>query len=264
MSQTTDPSADTASPALSVVIPAYNEVANIARAIDQIRHGADQVNGPIEIIIVDDGSTDGTAEAVRRCIEAADHPRIRIELLSNEHNLGKARTVHRGVEEAAGRLILFTDADMSTPFSELVKLLDPINRGYEVVIGSRDMPESVLDSPQPWLRRRSGGLFRTIRRLLLLPELRDTQCGFKLFTGAAAATVFAEQIDTTPAFDCELLALAVQHGYRIKEVGVLWQDHPDSRIDPIHDGLAMLISVFKIARRHRRAMKARGRDTAAP
>lgn len=254
---TTHHSTSSPDPALSVVVPAYNEQADIGKAIAQIRDGADQVNGPIEIIVVDDGSSDDTGRIVQTLIDqtGANATTFQLRLMTLERNLGKARAVQRGVLDAKGRLVLFCDADMSTPFTELKKMTSWLTVGYDVVIGSRDLPDSRLDPPQPFLRHQAGRLFRWLRRRMLLPEVRDTQCGFKLFTRNAARTIFEKQTDQSAAFDCELLSLAMQHHYRIKEVGVHWKNRRETRINTWHDGLGMLRSLFHTARQHRRLMK---------
>ena len=152
---------------------------------------------------------------------------------------------------AAGTHLLMSDADLSTPIGEVVKLCDWLERGYDVVIGSRDRPESRLDPPQPWRRRLPAWAFRALRRRLLLPELRDTQCGFKLFRREAAREVFARQTVDGWLFDCEVLALADRLGYRIKEVGVTWRHHPHSRVSVWRTMFTALPTLLAIRRRVR-------------
>jgi len=230
---------------LSVVIPAYNEAGCIARTLERIREYAARGARRCEVIVVDDGSRDGTCDIVRRF---AAEP-LDLRLLVNPANRGKGHAVREGMLAATAELVLMCDADLSTPIEELEKLLPYLERGYDVVIGSRDMPESVLDPPQPLLRRWLAWRFRAIRRRLLLRELRDTQCGFKLFRRDAAREVFSRQTTTGWLFDCEVLGLAERLGYRIKEVGVIWRNNPDSRVKPVREALLAVPTLFTIRRR---------------
>ena len=230
---------------LSVVIPAFNEARGIERTLAQIAEYAAQSGGVSELIVVDDGSTDGTADVVR----AFQPGPLRIQLLVVEVNRGKGHAVCRGMLAATGDAVLMCDADLSTPIEELEKLRSWLERGYDVVIASRDLPESRLDPPQPRLRRWLAWLFRAVRRRLLVPELRDTQCGFKLFTQAAARAVFVQQTLDGWLFDCEVLAIAERLGCRIKEVGVTWRDRPHSRVKPLREAVFALPTLLAIRRR---------------
>jgi dolichyl-phosphate beta-glucosyltransferase len=162
------------------------------------------------------------------------------------------------VLEATGEAVLMSDADLSTPIQEVEKLLPWLVQGFDVVIASRDMPDSVLDPPQPWRRRTLAKVFRALRQRLMLPDIRDTQCGFKLFRRAAAQRVFSQETEPGWAFDCEVLGLARLMGCRIKEVGVLWRNDPDTRVRTIPDGWRMLVSLCRIARKLRRLAAASG------
>jgi dolichyl-phosphate beta-glucosyltransferase len=220
---------------LSIVVPAYNEQHRLRRTLDRIRDYAARHGQRFELIIVDDGSRDETAAVVREYLQEHGIEWLDVRLLSNETNRGKGFSVRRGMLEAQAERILMCDADLSAPIEELEKLHGGLDRGYDIAIGSRDMPDSVLDPPQPLTRRLMAWTFRALRRRVLLPEIRDTQCGFKLFRRAAAVEIFSRQTIDGWIFDCEVLGLAERLGFRIKEVGVHWRHHPDSRVRPVRD-----------------------------
>ncbi|MGD8453511.1 MAG: glycosyltransferase family 2 protein [Phycisphaerae bacterium] len=234
-------------PALSVVIPAYNEAGRIGPTLTRLREYFAARALPAEIIVVDDGSRDDTAGVVTRA-QSGPPP---IVLLHNDRNRGKGYSVRRGVQQARGDAVLLCDADLSTPIEELEKLEQALAAGCDVAIGSRDLPDSRLDPPQPLLRRWLARAFRTMRRQLLLPDVRDTQCGFKLFRGPAAADIFARQTVDGWLFDCEVLGLAERLGYRLGEVGIIWRNHPDSRVNASREMLTALPALLAICRRLR-------------
>lgn len=211
---------------ISIVIPAFNEARRLGGTLDRVRAYAAERGGIREVIVVDDGSTDGTGGIPQLHAEGAG----RVLVLRNDRNRGKGYSVRRGVEAAQGDLVLMCDADLATPIEEVEKLAPWIDRGYDVVIGSRDQPESRLDPPQPLGRRLASWGLRAVRQRLMLPALRDTQCGFKLFTRRAAREAFSRLRDEGWLFDCEVLGIAERLGYRIREVGVVWRDGGDSRV----------------------------------
>jgi dolichyl-phosphate beta-glucosyltransferase len=233
---------------LSIVVPAFNEAERIERALVAIRAYAEKAAFACELLVVDDGSTDGTAETVTH-FDAGPLP---VRVLRNESNRGKGYSVRQGVLAARGRMILMCDADLPTPMEEFVKLRTWFDRGYAVVIGSRDMPGSRLDPPQPRPRRWLAWGFRTLRRQVLLPTLRDTQCGFKCFLADAARAIFTRTAIDGWLFDCEILGIADKLRYRIREVGVIWRSHPDSRVDVFRELLTSLPTLYKIKRRLRK------------
>ena len=230
-------------PQLSVVVPAYNESGRIGATLDAIVAylAAEGVDG--EVVVVDDGSADGTADVVARYADA--HPAVRLE--SYGGNRGKGYAVRHGVLASRGAEVLFCDADGSTPMSEAAKVLAPLRAGdADVAIGSRELPESDLARPQPSYRRLMGWVFRWLVRLIVVRGFRDTQCGFKAFRREAAAAVFERQTLDGFAFDVELLFIARRLGYRVVEVPVRWLDSPDSRVRPGRDSLRMLLDLIRI------------------
>ncbi|MFH1746324.1 MAG: dolichyl-phosphate beta-glucosyltransferase [Planctomycetota bacterium] len=243
-------------PTLSIVIPAFNEARRIGTTLESIATYATRTH--CELIVVDDGSSDETAEIVRRFVHAS----LEMHLLTNSANRGKGHAVRRGMLAATGDAVLMCDADLSTPIEELEKLRLWLARGYDVVIGSRDMPDSRLDPPQPILRRWMAWLFRGVRRRLMLKHVRDTQCGFKLFTRRAAREIFAQQTENGWLFDCEVLGLAERLGYRIKEAGVTWCNHPDTRVRPLRTALTALPRLLAIRRRLAETINHRGAEDA--
>jgi dolichyl-phosphate beta-glucosyltransferase len=230
---------------LTIVIPAFNEDRRLGPTLVRIRQYAQQSGLRCEIIIVNDGSTDATAQIVREF----DPGPLTLHLLEHPACRGKGFSVRKGVLAATGDSVLICDADLSAPIEELDKLQPWLAEGHDVVIGSRDLPDSRLDPPQPWLRRMMAYAFRALRRRLLLPALRDTQCGFKLFRYSAARDVFSRQTVDGWLFDCEVLGVADRLGYRIKEVGIIWCNHPHSRVRPLREAFAAVPTLLAIRRR---------------
>lgn len=206
---------------LSVVIPALDEERRLPSTLRKIREHLDALPLSFEIVVVDDGSTDRTVEAAR-----AASARI----VSNRENRGKGYSVRRGMLEARGRLRLMTDADLSTPIEDLRSLRAAIDEGADIAIGSRAIRASQVQVRQPILREAAGRLFNLFVRALLLPDIRDTQCGFKLFTAKAARTAFEAATHDGFAFDVEVLVAARAQGLRIAEVGVTWRNDAATRV----------------------------------
>jgi dolichyl-phosphate beta-glucosyltransferase len=221
-------------PALSVVIPAYNEAErlppNLARILAFLR-GDGRSH---EVIVVDDGSTDGTAARAR---EVGGEE---VTVLVNEGNRGKGYAVRRGMLHARGERMLMTDADLSTPIEDLAKLEARLDEGYDVAIASRALPGANVEVRQGFFRENMGRVFNVLVRLLALPGLRDTQCGFKLFTGEAAREAFgAARLDGF-SFDVEVLFIARRRGRRIAEVPVTWRNDAATRVSPLRGFVAFL------------------------
>lgn len=235
------------SQALSIVIPAYNEGERLGPTLSHMMEYVVGAGLTAEIVVVDDGSTDNTAGIA----ESSGTNRVPVRVLRHEQNRGKGSAVRTGVLTADGAQILVCDADLATPIEDIERLQPWVEQGFDIAIGSRDMPDSSLDPPQGALRRSLGAAFRTLRRRLLLPKIQDTQCGFKLFQRRAARDVFEKLSIGGWLYDCEALALAEQLGYRIKEVGVHWRNHPDSRVRVVPTALAAVPTLLAIRRRVR-------------
>jgi len=229
---------------VSVIVPAWNERRAIGPCVWAVLEWLDASERGGELIVVDDGSDDGTAACAADA--AAGDPRVRVLRLAR--NFGKGRAVREGMGAATCPLRLMCDADLSTPLDEFARLEAAIRAGADVAIASRDMPDSVLAPPQPAVRRIGAWAFRALRRRLLLPDLRDTQCGFKLFTAAAADALFPLAREDGWLFDCEVLALASTRGMCIREVGVRWRNDPDSRVRTLSTALAALPTLLRIRR----------------
>ena len=209
---------------LSVVIPAYNEARRLPPTLERLRAFLDARGGTYEIVVVDDGSQDGTAEAAR----AAGGSVTRV--LVSPRNRGKGHAVRQGMLAARGARRLMCDADLSTPIEQLALLEAPLDEGYDVAIGSRAISGAQVEVRQTGFRENAGRFFNLAVRLLALPDVRDTQCGFKLFSAAAAEGAFRVARLDGFAFDVEALFLARRQGRRMAEVPVVWRNDPASRV----------------------------------
>jgi glycosyltransferase involved in cell wall biosynthesis len=227
-----------AAPQLSIIIPAYNEEKRLPRALGQIRDylaSAQPPVGPVELIVVDDGSTDRTTSVVDEW--KSQIPCLR--LIQNGANRGKGYSVRQGMLEARGRIALFTDADLSSPIAESAKLLLAIAEGNDVAIGSRALDRSfILVHQSPW-RELAGIVFNAFVRLFTGLPFYDTQCGFKAFVREPSRIVFEQQRIEGFGFDPEVLFLAKRHGLGAIEVPVRWAHDPATRVHIIRDSLRM-------------------------
>jgi dolichyl-phosphate beta-glucosyltransferase len=210
-------------PALSVVVPAYNEALRLPATLARVKEHLGRQGVPYEIVVVDDGSTDATSEIARAGGE-------RVRVLRHEPNRGKGHAVRRGMLAATGERRLLTDADLSTPIEELAKLQAALDGGYDVAIGSRAIAGARIEVHQPAYREAMGRLFNRLVQILLLPGLHDTQCGFKLFSARAAEASFAAATLDGFSFDVEALYLARLRGLRIAEVPVTWRNDAATRV----------------------------------
>jgi dolichyl-phosphate beta-glucosyltransferase len=222
---------------ISIVIPAYNEAERIGPTIESIHNYFSKKTQPFEILVINDGSRDNTTNIVLDWAKGIRN----VTLLGSSINQGKGSSVRKGMIYAGHDLILLTDADLSTPIEEFEKLVPWIQRGYDIVIGSRGMKESEIILRQPGYRRMMGKAFNLLVRTLIVNDFRDTQCGFKLFRHGVATRIFrASKIDGF-AFDVEVLFIAKKMGYKTKEVPVRWIDSPRSRVNPLRDPVKMLL-----------------------
>ncbi len=223
-------------PQYSIVIPAYNEAARITNALEAVVGCIRQRQWSAEVVVVDDGSRDRTAELVRAF--AASAPEVR--LLQNPGNRGKGYSVRNGILHSFGEVVMFTDADLSAPIEEAEDLFAAIAGGADIAIGSRWLERARQTIRQPLYRQFFGRCFNAVTRVVMGLPYADTQCGFKAFTRAAAQTVFQLQTIERWGFDPEILFIALKRGYRIVEVPVSWAHDERTRISYLKDGIRML------------------------
>ena len=225
-----------ASPQLSIVIPAYNESARIEATLERVMQCVEQQGWDAEVLVVDDGSKDDTAEVIS--LWMLRYPRL--HLIQNEGNRGKGYSVRNGLLQAAGDVVMFTDADLSAPMEEAERLLAAIADGADVAIGSRWMDKTRQTIHQPLYRRFFGRCFNWVTRTVMGLPFKDTQCGFKAFKRPAAQVIFRLQRIERWGFDPEILFIARKLGYTIREVPVTWGHDERSRMSYLKDGMKML------------------------
>jgi len=226
----------------SIIIPAYNESQRISASLDRILAYIAEQHWGAEIIVVNDGSRDNTAEIVREY--AKTHTMVR--LIENPGNRGKGYTVRNGMMQAHGDILLFTDADLSSPIEESKKLFAAIDRGADVTFGSRWLQAELQTERQPIHRQVFGRIFNLLLRIILGLKYKDTQCGFKAFTRKAAHQIFARQTIDRWGFDPEILFLAEKFGYKVAEVPVEWAHDDRSKINPVTDGFKMFVEMLRV------------------
>ena len=229
-------------PFLSVVIPAFNEEDRLPSTLDAVLAFLRGWGRSWEIVVVDDGSIDRTAEMARAKLAGTPH-----QVIENVRNRGKGASIRRGMLAARGRLRLFADADNSTPIEQVDKLLSAMRRQRaQVAIGSRAALGASLEKRQPLYREAMGRTFNLIVQALVLPGIKDTQCGFKVFTARAAEEVFSRATRDGFSFDVEALMLARRMGLRVVEAPVRWIDNPASRVSPVRDAARMFGDVVRL------------------
>jgi dolichyl-phosphate beta-glucosyltransferase len=226
----------------SFVIPAYNESSRIRPTLDALLRYTQEQSWDVEILVVNDGSTDDTAQVVREY--GKQHPQIL--LVENPGNRGKGYSVRNGMLHARGDVCLFTDADLSSPMTEAPKLFAAIAQGADIAIGSRWLRTELQTERQPLYRQAFGRIFNLALRIILGLRFADTQCGFKAFRRDAAQQIFPLQKIERWGFDPEILFLARRAGLKTEEVPVVWAHSEGTRLNPLRDGLRMFVEVLRI------------------
>jgi len=227
---------------LSVIVPAYNEEKRLPKTLREIDKYLKKQDFESEIIVVSDGSTDRTCEVV----ENLKSEIANLRLICEKINRGKGYGVKIGMLEAKGKYRIFTDADNSTPIDQIEKMWPEFEKGFDIVIGSRDVKGAIIDPPQPLYRRFLGEVFGFLTALILgLWGIKDTQCGFKCFTKEAVEKIFPKCKINRFAFDPEILILAKKMGFKIKEIPVYWRNDPESKVK-LKSMIKMGIDLLKI------------------
>jgi dolichyl-phosphate beta-glucosyltransferase len=229
-------------PTYSIVIPAYNESTRLGASLEKVLTYVHMQRWDAEVIVVNDGSRDNTAEIVLHSM--AKDPIVK--LLENPGNRGKGFSVRNGVLNALGRIILFTDADLSAPIEEAPRLLGALDAGADIAIGSRWLRAETQTERQPLHRQLFGRVFNLMLRVSLGLQFADTQCGFKAFKRAAAQAIFPLQRIERWGFDPEILFLARKLGFKVEEVPVLWGHSGGARINPLTDGARMFQEMLRV------------------
>jgi dolichyl-phosphate beta-glucosyltransferase len=226
---------------LSIIIPSYNEELRLPASLDRIAAYVAASQRPTEVLVVDDGSKDKTADLAESYADRISNLRV----LKNGENRGKGYSVRHGMLEAKGEVVLFSDADLSAPIEEADKLLAAIG-GYDVAIGSRAMDRSLIQVHESAFREFAGIIFNKIVRIVLRLPFVDTQCGFKAFRRERCQIIFEQQRIERFGFDPELLYLARHHGLKSVEIPVRWSHSPATKINMMRDSVQMFVDVFTI------------------
>lgn len=235
-------------PFLSIIIPAYNEATRLPHTLEKIFAYLKKQRYSSEVIVVENGSVDGTLEVASQYIK-----KHRNLVVVHEENKGKGNAVRRGVLIARGEYRFICDADLSMPIEDLEKFLPPLNTGFDIAIGSREAPGAIRYNEPPY-RHFGGRAINLIIRALILPGLRDTQCGFKCFRAETTEFLFRQQTLTGWSFDIELLYLARRKKMKIQEIPIRWYFASDSKVSALRDALRMISDIFKIHRNARRGV----------
>jgi dolichyl-phosphate beta-glucosyltransferase len=225
------------------VVPAYNEEVRLRASLPAVLEYLESAGRSFEVVVVDDGSMDAT-HSVAEAFNARGVRPVRLE-----RNSGKGAAIRAGVLDSSGDRVLLTDADLSTPISELERL-EPALEHADLVFGSRAVTGARIDHPQPRLRQWMGKTFNLMIRTLVAGGIHDTQCGFKLLDGPTARALFADLLLDGFAYDVELLWLARRRGLRVTEVGVVWNHSPESKVHLISDSARMALDILRIRLLH--------------
>jgi glycosyltransferase involved in cell wall biosynthesis len=236
---------------LSIVIPAYNEENRIGRSLDDLLRFLETQTYRAEVIVVDDGSSDETAKRVSEKTSKYHDAGHKLRVLTNKPNRGKGYSVKRGLTEASGEIVLFSDADFSSPITEAPKLIDPIaEKRADVTLGSRALNPELIGVHQPRMREFGGAVFNLCMRTITGLKFKDTQCGFKAFRREAALPVFALQRVERFGFDPEVLYIAKKQGNRLLEVPVVWNHceggELQNKLNYLRDSINMFADLIRI------------------
>jgi dolichyl-phosphate beta-glucosyltransferase len=225
---------------LSIIIPAYNEERRLPTSLEQVDRFVTAQSYPIEVIVVNNNSRDGT----RRIADefAAQHSYVRV---LDQPRQGKGAAVQKGMLDGAGEYLFICDADFSMPVDEISKFMPPNADAYDVAIASREAP-GARRVGEPEYRHLMGRVFNFLVRVLAIPKIHDTQCGFKVFRRAAARDVFTLQTIDGWGFDVEVLFIALRHGYQLIEVPITWYYKPQTKISPLRDSINMVVEVMRV------------------
>ena len=234
-------SSETSALELSVIVPSFNEEARLPHSLDLIAAYLNSANRSTEVLVVDDGSNDRTAEVAASFTERIANLRV----LKNGENRGKGYSVRHGMQEARGEYVLFTDADLSAPIEEADKLLSALQQ-FDIAIGSRALNRDLIDVHESHFREFAGIIFNRIVRIVLWLPFVDTQCGFKAFRRERCRIIFEQQRIERFGFDPELLYLARHHGLKATEIPVRWSHSPATKINMMRDSIQMFVDVFTI------------------
>lgn len=240
------------SPYLSIIIPAYNEGGRLPATLEKTRQFIEKQPYPAEVLVVENGSQDRTFQI------AAEFARQQPQFHAiHEEQRGKGRAVKRGMLEANGQYRFMCDADLSMPIDEINRFLPPLEAEFDLAIGSREAPGAVRYN-EPFYRHAGGRMINWIIRLLALPGMHDTQCGFKCFRAAVAQDLFSGLTLAGLSFDIELLYIARKRGYRIAEIPIPWYFSAESKVNLLHDTLKMVLDILTVRRNDRRGLYRRG------
>ena len=229
-------------PRLSVVVPMYNETRRMKHTLPVLAKYFRGQEYSVEFVVVDDGSSDNTAEMAREILGSGRD----VNVIESRPNRGKGHALKVGMLAARGELVLFTDADLSTPPEESRKFWRWFDEGFDVVIGSRKMAGAVLEKHQPLWRESMGKVFTWLTNRIATKGISDITCGFKCFTNEAAQDLFSRSVIDDWSFDAEVLFIAQKHGLRIKEVPVHWHDERGTKVRVVRDAARALLGLVKI------------------
>ena len=231
---------DQENPLLTIIIPAYNEEKRLPRTLPRVVAFAEAQDYEVEILVVDNASTDRTAEVARAF--AVNHPRVAV---LKQPIPGKGAAVRKGMLAGRGEYLFICDADLAMPIEEVSKFLPPVRSDYDIAIASREAPGARRYN-EPWYRHLMGRVFNLMVRMLAVPGIHDTQCGFKCLRREVARDLFAVQTIDGWAFDVEILHAALRRGYRLDEVPINWYYGRGSRVSPVRDSINMTLEVLRI------------------